>query len=438
MKTNLIHIGSTETIDLTIGKGYIGVAAKVDTGADYSSIWASDIKERSGKLTFSLFGPGSKHYTGEKLTTEDYGVTVVKNSFGETEQRYKVRLPVILGNRRIKVEFRLAERSRNRYPILIGKKTLLRKFVVDVSVKRSQVRQVLVLNSMPSKTNAKLFEEINVKRADVHCDFRTYDDFALLMSGKGLEVIDLVDGIELKEYELIYFKTYIKKAEFAASIAEYAQANAIAFIDSEVATYHSATKVSQYAKLARANIAIPKSIVVSHTVLRDQFEWFESELGLPFILKDGAADRGVNNFLIKSQKEFLKVAKQARTQHAYYIAQQYIENDGDSRFLVFGSNVEMIIERRAKSKKTHLNNTSTGASATLKEPKEVPSNLKALAVKSAIALNRQVAGVDLIQDKKTDKWYVLEVNNSPQLAFGTFLDEKLNILGKFLKNYARK
>jgi glutathione synthase/RimK-type ligase-like ATP-grasp enzyme len=438
MKTNLIHIGSTETIDLTVGKGYIGVPAKVDTGADYSSIWVSDTHEHNGKLSFSLFGPGAKHYTGETITTEDYGVTVVKNSFGHSEQRYKVRLPVVIGNRRIKVEFRLAERSRNRYPILIGKRTLLKKFVVDVSVKRAQVRKVLVLNSMPSKTNATLFDTINAKRADVHCDFRTYDDFALVMSEDGLEIIDLIEGIQLKEYELFYFKTYIKKAELAASFAEYAQANAIPFIDAEVATYHSATKVSQYAKLSRAGIAIPKSIVVSHTVLRDQFEWLESELSLPFILKDGAADRGVNNFLIKSQKEFLKVAKQARTQHVYYVAQEFIENDGDSRFLVFGSNVEMIIERRAKSKKTHLNNTSTGASATLKTPKEVPSNLKTLAVKSAIALNRQIAGVDLIKDKKTGKWYVLEVNNSPQLAFGTFLDEKLNILGKFLKNYARK
>lgn len=438
MKTNLIHIGSTETIDLMVGEGYIGVAAKVDTGADYSSIWATDVVEHDGKLSFSLFGPGSKHYTGETVTTEEYGVTVVKNSFGETEERYKVRLPVSIGHRRIKVEFRLAERSRNRYPILIGKRTLLKKFVVDVSVKRSQVRQVLVLNSVPSETNAKLFEDINSKRADIHCEFRTYDDFAIMMGDTGLEIIDLIEGIQLKEFELIYFKTYIKKAELAAAFAEYAQANAIPFIDAEVATYHSSSKVSQYAKLARAGIAIPKSIVVSHKLLRDQYDWLVSELGLPFILKEGAADRGINNFLIADEKEFKEVAKQASAQRAYYVAQQYIENDGDSRFLVFGSNVEMVIERHAKNKKTHLNNTSKGATATYKDPKTVSSTLKSLAVRSSIALNRQIAGVDLIQDKKTGNWYVLEVNNSPQLAFGTFLDKKLNILGKFLKNYARK
>lgn len=438
MKAKLIHIGPTEEISLSIGEGYAKVPAKVDTGADYSSVWASDISEKDGALSFSLFGVGSKHYTGERIELRDYGLTVVKNSFGQTEQRYKVRLSVTIAGRRIKAEFRLADRSQNRYPVLIGKKTLLKRFVVDVSAHDPRDYKVLVLNSVPSKVNENLFESINQSSVGVQCDFRVYDDFALVMSSEGINVVDLVRNVSLRDYDLIYFKTYFKKAEVATSIAEYAQTYNIAFIDSEVATYHAYTKVSQYAKLARAGVAIPKSIIVSYMMLLDQFAWFESELGLPFILKDAAADKGANNYLIKSQKDFKKVAQQANKQKSYYVAQQFIENDGDYRLIVMNRNVELIIERKAVDSKTHLNNTSTGGSAVLKNSNEMSSALKSLAVKSAIVTHREIAGVDIIEDKRTGDWYVLEVNNSPQLASGAFMNEKINILGKSLKNYAKR
>jgi len=52
--------------------GINGVPAKVDTGAESSSIWASQVKERNGKLNFVLFDVNSPFYTGEVLVTKDY------------------------------------------------------------------------------------------------------------------------------------------------------------------------------------------------------------------------------------------------------------------------------------------------------------------------------------------------------------------------------
>ena len=45
--------------------GAIDVTAKVDTGADISSVWASAISETDQGLSFCLFGEGNPHYTGE-------------------------------------------------------------------------------------------------------------------------------------------------------------------------------------------------------------------------------------------------------------------------------------------------------------------------------------------------------------------------------------
>ena len=46
-------------------------------------------------------------------------------------------------------------------------------------------------------------------------------------------------------------------------------------------------------------------------------------------------------------------------------------------------------------------------------------------------MQREIAGIDVIQDRKTKKWYVLEVNNSPQIRSGAFVDEKLKAVAAY-------
>lgn len=111
------------------------IVAKVDTGADLSSIWASNIHEEAGTLTFCLFGPESTAYTGEvvRLASGDYSITRVANSFGQRELRYTVKLRIKLAGRVVLATFTLADRSKKTYPILLGRRLLQGKFVVDVS-----------------------------------------------------------------------------------------------------------------------------------------------------------------------------------------------------------------------------------------------------------------------------------------------------------------
>lgn len=111
------------------------LTAKVDTGADLSSIWASNIREQDGVLSFSLLGPESPFFTGEviRLQKENYSLTRVANSFGQRELRYTVKLRIKLAGRIIVATFTLADRSNKTYPILLGRRLLQGKFVVDVS-----------------------------------------------------------------------------------------------------------------------------------------------------------------------------------------------------------------------------------------------------------------------------------------------------------------
>ena len=65
----------------------------------------------------------------------------------------------------------------------------------------------------------------------------------------------------------------------------------------------------------------------------------------------------------------------------------------------------------SSDEKEFRNNTSLGGEATEKKP---PKEVSDLADKAVRALNIDVAGVDIVQDKNTGEVYVMEVNEAPQ------------------------
>lgn len=420
------------------------VPAKVDTGADYSSVWASNIHEKDGALFFTLFAPGSRYYSGIEHTSTNYEVTNVMNSFGHSELRYKTELSLRIEGRRIKARFNLSDRSRNRYPVLVGKKTLGGKFLVDTRLTpRSAVSaqiNVLMLNSLDSKIVRDYAKAITDATPNLVCDFSTYDDLIVYIeNGHRSQIIRNSTGEQLEDYDLIYFKTHFKRQEFAGALSELFDKTGVQYIDQEIRHHPSNSKITQYARLHTAGVSIPKTIMINTTIIATQFDRFVEYLGLPFILKDPLADKGLRNYLISDEKDFKQVVDTTEEDQLYFVAQEFIENDGDLRVLVFDKKVEMVIGRKAaEGADTHLNNTSTGGNASLIPVAEFESHLKSMAIRAAVALNRQVAGVDLIQSTKTGEWYILEVNNSPQIASGTYKEQKIQTFGKFLRRYADK
>lgn len=126
-------IGSNLYIDVL---GRKKVPAKIDTGADSSAIWVSDIKMTDdGVLKFKLFGPESPFYTGKILKRTDYKVVVTRSSHGEEKLFYRTHIIIKINEHRIKALMTLADRNKNNFPILIGKRTISGKFLVDVSKK---------------------------------------------------------------------------------------------------------------------------------------------------------------------------------------------------------------------------------------------------------------------------------------------------------------
>ncbi len=151
-------IGSTTL--LTVG-GINNIPAKIDTGADSSCIWASNIIiNDQEELEFSLLGSGHPLYTGERLATSDFTVSRVRNSTGHVTIRYRVQLLTIIQNKKIRINYTLYDRSRNHFPALLGRASLNRKFLVDVS--RTAVKR-------PGKMkNQDLISELKTNPREFH------------------------------------------------------------------------------------------------------------------------------------------------------------------------------------------------------------------------------------------------------------------------------
>lgn len=155
-------IGRDTLVDF--GDKIIGVPAKVDTGADGSAVWATDIfVDRSHKLHFKLFGKESQFYTGEEIIVEEYSVSLTKSASGDVVMKYRVKLPVTIEGKQLTTTFGLSDRSTHNYPILIGLRTLKGIFIVDVSreAKTSidKKKKTLHLNEQMRENPYKFYKE---------------------------------------------------------------------------------------------------------------------------------------------------------------------------------------------------------------------------------------------------------------------------------------
>lgn len=132
---HLMIIGRSEPIGFVDHEKLVDIPAKVDTGAYRSAVHANNIYvDGSGYLHFALLGnhPVCPRSAVE-VVTDKFTTVSISNSFGDTEQRYEVTLKVKIGPKVFKESFTLADRSKKIFPVLLGRKLLNDRFLVDSS-----------------------------------------------------------------------------------------------------------------------------------------------------------------------------------------------------------------------------------------------------------------------------------------------------------------
>jgi hypothetical protein len=128
-KTKIKVIGRREYVSFPILNLH-HIEAKIDTGAYTCAIHCKNIVLKTNLekpiLSFQLIDDTIYNF-------DEFSKKKIKNSFGEMEERYIIKTQIILGKKKIRTSVSLSDRENMRYPVLIGRKLLKGKFIVDVN-----------------------------------------------------------------------------------------------------------------------------------------------------------------------------------------------------------------------------------------------------------------------------------------------------------------
>ncbi|MFD2517212.1 ATP-dependent zinc protease family protein [Salinimicrobium flavum] len=107
------------------------ISVKVDTGAYTSSIHCDNIVEEKGILRCTFLDEEHPLYNGKEFRFSDYDIVFVKSSNGIVQKRYQIQTTITLFGKTHRISLSLTARQEMRFPVLLGRKFITKKFVVD-------------------------------------------------------------------------------------------------------------------------------------------------------------------------------------------------------------------------------------------------------------------------------------------------------------------
>ncbi|MBU3015890.1 RimK/LysX family protein [Poseidonibacter lekithochrous] len=125
-------VGRREIISI-LDLNLIDLDAKVDTGADSNALHCDNIVIEGDMVHFCLLDEVHESYHGKRMSMPLHKVKKVKSSNGETQLRPSIKVSVEFFGKKYKSVISLTNRADMKFPMLIGRRFLKDRFIVDVS-----------------------------------------------------------------------------------------------------------------------------------------------------------------------------------------------------------------------------------------------------------------------------------------------------------------
>lgn len=113
------------------------VPVKIDSGAYSSSMHCQSIEiiefDDKEQLRVVFLDPAISGYTGKEVIFSSFKKKIVKSSNGMAQERFFVKGTVQLFGESYETVFSLTERTGLRNPILLGRRLLNKRFLIDTS-----------------------------------------------------------------------------------------------------------------------------------------------------------------------------------------------------------------------------------------------------------------------------------------------------------------
>jgi len=225
------------------------------------------------------------------------------------------------------------------------------------------------------------------------------------------EIIVDIKGKDLSSYTYVWIQSGWTTTHMAYILDLYLRTQNIPHNQTNV--YY--TKLSDIFFLALRNIPIPNTFFHNGLKINEEnISEIVEICKIPCIFKTSLGSLGENVFLIDEKKEIASTIRDKKKYNTF-LFQEYIPNDFDYRIIIAnGKPTSACIRTRINDK--FRNNVALGASETFINLEEVPEGVLDIATRSAIALELDWAGVDVVTHRETNKNYILEVNRRPGLT----------------------
>ena len=311
-----------------------------------------------------------------------------------------------------------------------------KKALLNSNDSKKQALLILVDKIGPKKEFLAEYIAKNLPKEDKIVLAR-FSDLIFTIEGEKIEInIDETD-YKIQDFDLVYFRRagniFLSLAGTLAICLDHFQ---IRFFDTAFKNIGPAgDKLTSYLKLSLAGLPTIPAYFCWHTKIGEKKEAIIDKLGLPLVAKQLSLQRGKGVFLLRKIDDFKLLNKDFP--ECEFLFQRFYPGKNEYRLLVLGEVIGSF-EKKIKSNPEEFRaNVALGAKEEFIDIKKVSQGMKEIAVKAAKALDVQIAGVDLLVDKKGQIW-LLEVNRGPGLTYEPQISPELDSLASFFKQELNK
>lgn len=147
MSTKRLIIGRKDIADFEKLDLY-GLEVKIDSGAYTSSFHCHKIKKIIKNdvemIKCNFLDPGHEQYHDREFCFEKFDLRSVKSSNGIVEERFSIVTEITIFKNVYPIELTLTERPEMRHPVLLGRKFLSKRFLIDTSRKNLSFNEKII------------------------------------------------------------------------------------------------------------------------------------------------------------------------------------------------------------------------------------------------------------------------------------------------------
>jgi hypothetical protein len=296
-------------------------------------------------------------------------------------------------------------------------------------------KEILILVPIKKMSTKRFVETLQekFKSQNVRIELGLFSDLAFIFGDNILTVT--IKGKDILKYDCIYMrKIGTKHTIIANALGICLKYLKRPFYDSVFGDYGAkGNKFKSLIQLSVSGVPIPKSVYICNPKMKS-YEYLRGILGTHFVAKNLGLQRGTGIFLIKNQDDIDALPYIEGSQgKSIYLYQELIEKDHEYRTVILGQEVGVWYEKLQDDKNEFRYNTSMGATEVFLNKDNTPSYLSEPAIAAAKALKIEIAGVDIVVEKRTNKVFIIEVNRGPGLSIYSNISIEYDALAEFLE-----